>query len=80
MSSQIRPFDGWVVIQPIQDGQRRPSGLVLPDNMEKEGVTFGKVVAVGEGRMLDNGTRAPIAFKVGQTVLYMNYKNVSSIA
>jgi chaperonin GroES len=49
------------------------SGIILPDTVEKEKPEKGTVVAVGPGKLLENGTLAPIAVKVGDTVLFKKY-------
>ena len=49
------------------------SGIVLPDTVDKEKPEQGEVVAIGEGRLLDNGTRVPMSVKVGDIVMFKKY-------
>ena len=49
------------------------SGIVLPDNAEKEKPIRGKVLAVGPGKMNDKGGRMPMSVKVGDVVLFKKY-------
>lgn len=68
----LRPLGDKVVVEVIDEPQTTASGLVLPDTA-KEKSQRGKVVAVGSGKLLDNGTREPIEVKVGDTVLFAKY-------
>ena len=49
------------------------SGIVLPDTVEKDELEQGDVIAVGEGKMLENGTRVPLTVKVGDRVILKKY-------
>jgi len=67
------PAPGRVGIKPLEEEQNvTPGGLVIPDSA-KERPVLGEVVAVGEGRLLDNGERAPVFVKPGMKVLYSKY-------
>jgi chaperonin GroES len=68
----IRPLADRVVVEPGPEEDVTPGGIVLPDTA-KEKPQKGKVIAVGSGRLLDNGQRAPMTVKVGDTVLYSKY-------
>ena len=68
----IRPLDDRVVVEPMEAEEKTEGGIVLPDTA-KEKPQKGKVVAVGEGSLLDSGERAPMAVKKGDTVLYAKY-------
>ncbi|RKY17866.1 MAG: co-chaperone GroES [Planctomycetota bacterium] len=72
MGLKLRPLDDYVVIEPIEEEERTPEGIVLPD-VAKEKPQKGKVVAVGPGRLLKNGKRAAMSVKEGDTVLYGKY-------
>ena len=69
---KIRPLDDRVVVQPLEAEEKTAGGIVIPDSA-KEKPQRGKVIAVGEGRLLDDGTRAPVAVKKGDVVLYAKY-------
>jgi chaperonin GroES len=68
----IRPLDDRVVIEPMEAEEKTPGGIVLPDTA-KEKPMKGKVVAVGDGKMLENGKRAELLVKKGDKVLYGKY-------
>jgi chaperonin GroES len=70
--TQIKPLADKVLIRPLEQEERTKGGIVLPDTA-KEKPQMGKVLAVGSGRMLDNGERQPVAVTEGQTVLYSKY-------
>ena len=68
----IRPVGDRVVVQPAPKEEVTKSGIVIPETA-KEKPQEGKVIAVGSGRLLDNGDRAPIDVQVGDRVLYAKY-------
>ena len=68
----IRPLDDRVVVQPVEAEQTTAGGIVLPDSA-KETPQRGKVVAVGPGKLLDNGVRATLSIAVGDEVIFGKY-------
>ena len=69
----IVPVGDRVLIKPTsqEDRERKlPSGIILPETVSKEKSDRGKVVAIGEGRVSDEGKRIPMRVKVGQTVIF----------
>jgi len=68
----IRPIGDRVVIQAAAKEEVTKSGIVIPDTA-KEKPQEGVVIAVGNGRLLDNGDRAPIDVQVGNRVLFAKY-------
>ena len=68
----IKPLGDKLVVKPISAEQKTAGGIVLPDTA-KEKPQQGEVIAVGSGRVLDNGTRIPMEVKVGDKVLYSKY-------
>jgi len=69
---QLKPICDKVVVEVIDEPQTTASGIVLPDSA-KEKSQRGKVVAVGSGKLLDSGERAPLEVKVGDTVVFAKY-------
>ena len=68
----IRPLHDRIVVKREPDDRKSPGGIVIPDTASEK-PTFCKVVAVGQGKVLDNGqTRAP-DIKVGDRVLFGKY-------
>lgn len=68
----IRPLDDRVVIERMEAEERTPGGIVLPDTA-KEKPSKGRVIAVGEGKLLESGKRAPFGVKKGDCVLFGKY-------
>lgn len=68
----IRPLGDKVVLKAIERMERTKGGIVLPDTA-KEKPMEGEIVAVGEGRLLDNGTKVAPTVKVGDRVIYSKY-------
>ena len=69
---KIRPLGDKVVVKTSTADERTAGGIVLPD-AAREKPQQGTVVAVGPGRLLENGERAPMALKEGDTVIYSKY-------
>jgi len=69
---KLTPIGDRVVVKPEPEEQRTKSGIVLPDTA-KEKPQEGTVVAVGTGRVLDNGQKVPLEVKVGDKVIYSKY-------
>jgi len=71
-ATKLKPLGDRVVLRPREQDEMTKSGLVLPDTA-REKPQEGDVIAVGPGRVLDNGTRVNMDLKVGQIVLYAKY-------
>jgi chaperonin GroES len=72
VSALIRPLGDKVVIKPSEGAETSSGGIVLPDTAKKK-PQEGEIVAVGPGRLQDNGERTPLSVQVGQTVIYAKY-------
>ena len=72
MSISIKPLEDRIVIRQVEAAQTTASGLVIPDTA-KEKPQEGEVIAVGPGRVDDNGNRIPVDVKVGDVVIYSRY-------
>ncbi len=72
MSVNIKPLEDRIVVQAIEAEQTTASGLVIPDTA-KEKPQEGSVVAIGPGRIDDNGNRVPIDVAIGDKVIYSKY-------
>ena len=66
---KIRPLDDRVVVRPTEAEEVTAGGIVLPDSA-REKPQRGIVIAVGIGRLLDNGTRGELSVVVGDEVIY----------
>lgn len=69
---KIRPIGDKVVVEVLEEEDKSAGGLYLPDSAKKK-PTQGKVVAVGDGKILEDGSRAPMSVKVGDKVLFSKY-------
>ena len=72
MSVSIKPLEDRIVIQQLDAETTTASGIVIPDTA-KEKPQEGTVVAVGPGRVDDNGHRVPVDVAVGDVVIYSKY-------
>ena len=72
MSVSITPLEDRIVVKPLDAEQTTASGLVIPDTA-KEKPQEGEVLAVGPGRVDDNGNRVPVDVTVGDKVIYSKY-------
>ena len=70
--TRIQPLEDRVVIRPLEGEEVTASGLVIPDTA-KEKPQEGEVLAVGPGRLDDNGKRVPMEVGEGDRVLYSKY-------
>lgn len=70
---QLRPLADRVVIKPLAKEEKTKGGIYLPDTASKEKPQQGTVIAVGPGRMLDNGKRVAIDLSVGDLVVFAKY-------
>jgi chaperonin GroES len=68
----IHPLDDRIVVEPMEAEEKTAGGILIPDTA-KEKPQKGKVVAVGPGKLLDDGKRAAPAVKKGDIVLYAKY-------
>lgn len=65
----IRPLHDRVVVRRVEEEQKTSGGIVLPGNAQEK-PTRGEVLAVGNGRILENGEVRPLDVKVGDTVIF----------
>ena len=70
---RIQPLADRVVIKPAEREEKTKSGIFLPDTASKERPMEGTVLAVGNGRLDDNGKRVPMHVKAGDKVLFAKY-------
>jgi chaperonin GroES len=69
---QIKPLSDRVVVKPLEETEQMKGGLYIPDTA-KEKPQQGEIVAVGPGRVSDEGKRIEIDLKVGDRVIYGKY-------
>ena len=68
----LKPLEDRVIIKTVESEDMTASGIVLPDSAQEK-PQRGKVVAVGEGKVDDNGKRIPLDVKKGDEVIYSKY-------
>jgi chaperonin GroES len=69
---KIRPLDDRIVVEPVEAEEKTTGGILLPDTA-KQKPQRGRVLAIGPGKMLDNGERARLCVAVGDEVIYGRY-------
>ncbi|MCC6392008.1 MAG: co-chaperone GroES [Bryobacterales bacterium] len=72
MSVNFRPLHDRVIVQRSTEEEKTSSGLIIPDSA-KEKPQQAKVIRAGNGKLLENGTRAPLDVKEGDTILFGKY-------
>ncbi|MDR9390583.1 MAG: co-chaperone GroES [Trueperaceae bacterium] len=68
----LKPLGDRIVVEVIDEPQTTASGIVLPDTAQEKSQR-GKVIAVGSGKLLDNGDRAAMEVSEGDTVVFAKY-------
>jgi chaperonin GroES len=69
MSKSIRPLNDRILLKRLEAEQKTSGGILIPDNAKEKPVE-GKVIAVGNGKVLENGARQTPAIKAGDKVLF----------
>lgn len=70
--AKLRPLNDKMIVKRLAAESKTKGGIVLPDTA-KEKPKEGKVVALGKGRMLENGKRVPFQVKVGDKIIFTSY-------
>jgi chaperonin GroES len=69
----VKPLADRVLVKAITESETTKSGIVIPETVEKERPEKGEVIAVGPGKLLDNGSLAPMSVQVGNKVVFKKY-------
>jgi chaperonin GroES len=69
---KIRPLHDRVIIKRLDEERTSPGGIVIPDSATEKPIK-GKVIAVGKGKILENGEVRPLDVKVGDNILFGKY-------
>ena len=72
MAAKLQPMADRVLVKPMEKEEMTKSGIILPDTA-KEKPQEGEVLAVGPGKMSDDGKRIPLDLKAGDHVIYAKY-------
>lgn len=70
---QIKPLSDHILVKPVKEEEVTASGIVLPDTVDKEKKAEGEVIAVGPGKLLENGQRSQMEVSPGDIVLYKKW-------
>ncbi len=70
--AKIKPLGDRILVKRLKEEQKTKSGIIIPDTA-KEKPRLGEVIAVGDGKLLDNGQVVPLKVKVGDKVLFGKY-------
>ncbi len=68
----IQPLGDRVLVKHLEEKEKSPGGIILPDTA-KEKPQEGKIIAVGKGHLLEDGTVRPLEVRVGDTILFAKY-------
>ena len=71
-SSKLRPLNDKIVVKRLEAEEKTKGGIVLPDTA-KEKPREGKVVSIGDGKVLKDGTRAPFQVKKNDRIIFSSY-------
>jgi len=69
----LKPLHDHVIVKAIVENEKSAGGILLPETANKEKPEKGEVIAVGPGKILDNGTRSQMEVQVGQKVIFTKY-------
>lgn len=69
---KLRPLNDRVVIKRVEEEERTAGGIIIPDTAKEKPIQ-GEVIAVGSGKLLEDGTRRPLDVKAGDRVLFSKY-------
>lgn len=70
---KLRPLSGNLVVESAPEETKTASGILLPDSSNKEQQDRGTVIAVGPGKMLENGNRQTVDVKIGDVVIFKKW-------
>ncbi|NCD00482.1 co-chaperone GroES [bacterium] len=70
---KLKPLHSNVIVKAIKADEVTPSGIVLPETVDKDKPEQGEVIAVGEGALNDKGERVPVSVKTGDKVVFKKY-------
>jgi chaperonin GroES len=68
----IKPLQDRILVQRVEEETKTKGGIIIPDSAKEKPIE-GKVIAVGNGKVKDDGTRAPMDLKEGDKILFGKY-------
>ena len=70
--AKVRPLHDRIIVKRIEESEQKIGGIIIPDTA-KEKPQQGKVIAVGQGKVKEDGNRQPLDVKAGDTILFGKY-------
>ena len=68
----VRPLHDRVIVKRVEEEEKTKGGIIIPDTAKEKPIE-GEVIAVGDGKMMDDGKKIPLAVKAGDRVLFGKY-------
>ncbi len=72
LKMKVKPLHDRVIVKRVEEEEKTKGGIIIPDTAKEKPVE-GKVVAVGDGKVQENGTKTPLEVKAGDRVLFGKY-------
>jgi chaperonin GroES len=72
MSTKIRPLQDRIIVKRVQEEEKTKGGIIIPDTAKEKPIE-GKVIAVGNGKVLEDGKVRPLDVKAGDRILFSKY-------
>ena len=69
---KIRPLQDRIIVKRVQEEEKTKGGIIIPDTTKEKPIE-GKVIAVGNGKVLEDGKVRPLDIKAGDTILFSKY-------
>ncbi|MFH1146724.1 MAG: co-chaperone GroES [Pseudomonadota bacterium] len=69
---KIRPLQDRIVVKRLEEEEKTKGGIIIPDTAKEKPIE-GKVIAVGNGKVMENGSRSPLEVKAGDRILFGKY-------
>ena len=76
---KLKPLADRVLVRPIEEREQKRGGIIIPDTAKEKPVQ-GEVVAVGPGKLNDDGKKVPLEVKIGDRVLYGKYSGTEAVS
>lgn len=71
--AKIKPLGDNVLIKPVKEEEVSKAGIILPDTIDKEKPEQGEIIAIGPGKLKQDGTRIAMTVKVGDIIVFKKY-------
>ncbi len=72
MKTKVRPLHDRVIVKRLEEQEKTKGGIIIPDTAKEKPIE-GKIIAVGSGKVMENGKRIPLQVKEGDKVLFGKY-------